>query len=117
MNGQVVFLNTSNASRGGLLAGIGVMTKEAFLTSVEEGFERNKDAFRYSLPCDRFAFIDGEKSLKFKNMELSVFEEVFTEADIERLRLALEYGKSYDKYPHFRKAVYLKYGVNKEVTK
>jgi hypothetical protein len=111
---QVVFLGTSGASRGGLMVGISVQSKESFLKGIERWHERvgNQRISDYQYPTSRFAFVDGFDSKLFKNMAVSEFEAVFTEDDRKRLGRLLEYGGSKygQKYPVFLKAIYQKYG-------
>jgi len=117
---QVIFLDTNNARRGGLMVEIGLLSKSSFLNWVDTVNDHlchiNNYPFISRLAnyrC-RYAVVDGNKSSSFKGMSLAEFEEIFTPEDIERMGRFLSYQDKSSKYgatyPIFLKEVYVKHG-------
>lgn len=119
MDNQTVFLKTWGTSRGGLSVDMDIFDKEGFFKKVDKWHEEIKENKYYGYPTWRYATVNGTATKNFKNMTIEEFEKIFNEDDIERLGNLLEYqGKNhgYSHYPVFLKAIYMKYGFEKEVT-
>lgn len=120
MAGDVVFLKVTNGSRGGVLNGMRILSKEAFLQELDAWNERVADSPFTGFPKYLFGRVDGGSTANIKTLSLKEFESLFSEDEIKRFGRALEYGSRWSSSPHwpnFRKAIHLKYGsrVVKEV--
>lgn len=118
------FVNTVNDGRGGKMATVRIINKELFMSSTINNLDRKT----------QYGKMDGSRTYALGEMSLDKFEEVFTIEDVKKMKEngLMEYypkGKlSYsgnfvfkgtpDKYPIFKKEVYVKYGepiINEEL--
>jgi hypothetical protein len=111
---EVVFIDASNAARGGLMVGMHIRSKEGFLQWADGWNAKRSDNYisMYGMPKPRYAYVDGSYASNFKDLSLRQFEALFTEEDVKRLGRLMEYRKG--EYPIFLKEVYVKYGILQE---